>query len=106
MAVAVLCAAMALAAPWASGLGAGGLKGNDTSEFHTISANGRFLAFTSMATNLDPADTSTDFDVYVRDLDTGVTKLISRGNGPGGAKGNGESRYPSISGDGRYVAFY
>src|SRR5262249_35266437 len=43
-------------------------------------------------------------DVFVRDLLTGSTEIVSVGMG--GAQSNGESRYASISGDGRYVSFY
>ena len=71
----------------------------------TISADGRFVAFHSKATNLDPADTDAQYDVFVRDRLTGSTRLVSRAAGAGGAKGNYDSVSPVITPDGRYVAF-
>lgn len=89
------------------GSGAAGQKSNGRSIFASISADGRFVAFSSEATNLDPADADTDFDVYVRDLVANTTTLVSRASGPGGAKANGPmtaNAYGGISPDGRYVA--
>jgi Tol biopolymer transport system component len=72
----------------------------------SISADGRHVAFESHADNLSPDDTHNDTpDIFVRDLDTGVTELISRASGAAGPAGVGESYDPSISADGRYVAF-
>jgi hypothetical protein len=70
-----------------------------------ISADGRFVAFQSGATNLDPADPETGLDVFVRDLQTNTTTLVSRATGAAGAKGNNVSLQAAISADGRYVAF-
>jgi hypothetical protein len=44
----------------------------------TISTDGRFVAFHSKATNLDPADTDSFSDIFVRDRVLGTTRLISR----------------------------
>jgi Tol biopolymer transport system component len=67
-----------------------------------ISGDGRYVAFSSSATNLVPEDTNDQEDVFVHDRQTGVTELISRGiDGPG----NGFSSFPKISADGRYVVF-
>ncbi|HSI81878.1 MAG TPA: hypothetical protein VK919_14640, partial [Solirubrobacterales bacterium] len=85
--------------------GPAGATGNQDSEDPASSANGRFIAFESLATNLSPADGDALYDIYVRDLRTNTTTLVSRASGAGGAKGNGESENPSISADGRYVAF-
>ena len=72
----------------------------------SMSADGRYVAFTSRATNLDPDDRDRSGDVYVRDLDAGTTTLVSRADGRHGQKGNRSSgRGGSISADGRYVAF-
>ena len=71
----------------------------------TISADGRFVAFHSKATNLDPADTDSLSDIFVRDRVLGTTRLISRAAGATGAKGNYHSFTPIISTDGRHVAF-
>jgi Tol biopolymer transport system component/surface antigen len=80
-------------------------KGNGNSFGPAISGDGRYVSFESNASNLDPADDDTGRDVFVRDLLTGATVLVSRASGPSGPKGDGYSRTPSISGDGRYVTF-
>ena len=67
-----------------------------------ISANGRFVAFQSAATNLVANDTNGHTDIFVRDLVNGSTVLASVS---GVAQGNGDSTDPSISADGRFVAF-
>jgi uncharacterized repeat protein (TIGR01451 family) len=69
-----------------------------------ISAGGRFVAFRSEANNLGPPDAGTDIDVYVRDLVTGTTTLVSV-NSAGTDGGNGDSFGPVIGADGRLVAF-
>jgi hypothetical protein len=78
-------------------------QGNDISYAAKVSANGRFVAFTSLASNLVPGDTNGASDIFVRDRRTGVTKRISVG--PSGIESSGTSYYPAISGDGRFVAF-
>jgi Tol biopolymer transport system component len=70
-----------------------------------ISANGRYVAFASKAKNLSQIDKNDVEDVFLRDLKTNRTLLVSRGQGKRGAAGSGDSSNPSISGDGRYVAF-
>jgi Tol biopolymer transport system component len=70
-----------------------------------ISANGRYVAFASKAKNLSRIDKGSVEDVFVRDLKTNRTLLASRGQGKHGAPGSGDSSSPSISADGRYVAF-
>jgi len=85
--------------------GASGAKGNGSSEPASISADGRFVAFQSPATNLHPDDTDATVDVFVRDLQTNQTVLASRATGASGAKGNGSSWPASISADGRFLAF-
>ncbi len=69
----------------------------------TISDSGRFVAFESNATNL-PGSINPDAQVYVRDLKKDKTELISRLGGGDPASG-GFSTDPSISGNGRLVAF-
>ncbi|GAB3237853.1 TolB-like translocation protein [Kineosporia babensis] len=69
------------------------------SGYNGISANGRYVVFDSAADNLVAGDTNNKVDVFVRDMKTGVTKRVSVKGGEGG----GES--PSISADGRLVAF-
>jgi Tol biopolymer transport system component len=69
-----------------------------------VSANGRFVAFTSQANDLGANDTNGVEDVYLRDRIRGVTELISaRLDGTGA--GNSWARNPSISADGRFVLF-
>jgi Tol biopolymer transport system component len=86
--------------------GPAGAKGDEASIEPKLSADGRFVAFVTTATNLDPADTdATVPDVYVRDLHAGVTTLVSRTDGADAVKGNAVSDAPAISADGRYVAF-
>jgi Tol biopolymer transport system component len=70
-----------------------------------ISASGRYVAFASKAKNLSRVDNDNVEDVFVRDLKTNRTKLISRAEGKHGTAGGGDSSNPSISADGRYVAF-
>ena len=84
--------------------GPGGAGGDDTSFDAAISADGRIVAFTSSADNLSDAD-ALGPDVFVRDLQAGVTALVSRESGPGGAGGDSASGGPAISADGRFVAF-
>jgi hypothetical protein len=87
-------------------------QANGDSRFSTVSADGRFVAFASEATNLVPGDTNGFFDVFVRDLQAGTTELISVGLGGVPANGNsgdslgGSIRGFAISADGRYVAFW
>jgi hypothetical protein len=81
-----------------------GNAGDDDSYDASISDNGRFVAFESLATNLPGSLGPTYYQVYVRDLKNGKTKLISRLSGGDRATG-GSSTDPSISGNGRLVAF-
>jgi Tol biopolymer transport system component len=68
-----------------------------------ISLNGRYVAFTSSASTLVPADTNGRADIFVRDLRLNVTQRVSMG--AGSTQGNGRSAGGSLSADGRYVAF-
>jgi len=69
----------------------------------SLSADGVYLAFDSSASDLVPGDTNGRRDVFVRDLKSGLVVRVSVG--PGGSEANGASNYPSISADGRIVAF-
>jgi len=80
-----------------------GLEGNEGSGGPSISADGRYVAFTSGASNLVTGDTNGWADVFVHDRQIGETTRVSMPSS--GMEGNGESRDPSISADGRYVAF-
>jgi Tol biopolymer transport system component len=79
-----------------------GEEANRRSQWPDISADGRFVAFQSGATNLVPEDTTGYDDVYVCDTTTGHLYLAS-GNPPPEASPSAE--YPTVSGDGRYVVF-
>ncbi len=81
----------------------GGL-GDGASRSAAMTPNGRYVAFVSAATNLVAGDTNGIPDVFVRDLQAGVTTLASVGAMPVSGKGSSES--PDITPDGRYVAFY
>ncbi|HUV95170.1 MAG TPA: peptidoglycan DD-metalloendopeptidase family protein [Anaerolineae bacterium] len=80
-----------------------GQYGNSSSGLPAISADGRYIAFESGATNLVSNDTNGVGDVFVRDRVTGVTERVSIASD--GMQGNESSEHPSISADGRVVAF-
>jgi Tol biopolymer transport system component len=80
-----------------------GVQGIWESYDPAISADGRYVAFTSGAYNLVADDTNTRGDVFVRDTVAKTTTRVSLG--AAGQQGNGNSSQPSISADGRYVAF-
>jgi uncharacterized repeat protein (TIGR01451 family) len=80
-----------------------GAQGNGQSNNSFISADGRYVAFRSNASNLVSGDTNGTWDVFIHDNITGQTTLVSVDNN--GAQGNEWSDWPSISADGRYVAF-
>jgi tricorn protease-like protein len=81
-----------------------GNQANRNSYTPSISADGRYVAFYSNASNLVRGDTNGASDVFVRDRRTGTTSRVSvRSNGN---QANRNSSVPSISGNGRYVAYY
>jgi hypothetical protein len=61
------------------------------------------VAFSSLASNLVPGDTNTTYDIFVRDTLTNTTTRVSVDSA--GNPGNLDSKFPSISADGRFVAF-
>jgi Tol biopolymer transport system component/ribosomal protein L24E len=69
----------------------------------TISADGRFVAFWSDATNLVPGDTNNRDDAFLFDRQTKTMHLVSKGFN--GAQSNGDSRRPVVSRDGSVVVF-
>jgi Tol biopolymer transport system component len=83
-------------------VGVGGVQGNAQSWEGSISADGRFVAFYSFASNLVPSDTNDTGDVFVRDLWRRRTILAS--TGVGGIADLG-AHSPDLSADGRHVAF-
>ncbi|MBY0277560.1 hypothetical protein K2Z84_19680 [Candidatus Binatia bacterium] len=72
-----------------------------------ISADGRFVAYQSVASNLvgPGLDTNGSTDVFVYDRQSGTNTLVSRAFGGGGVAANGQSYTPAISANGRFVAF-
>ncbi len=68
-----------------------------------ISADGRFVAFDSDADDLVSGDDNLSYDVFVRDRLSGSTERVSVG--PSGQQGEDDSESPSMSRDGRYIAF-
>jgi Tol biopolymer transport system component len=80
-----------------------GAQGNEESEMPSISADGRFVAFHSLGSNLVAGDTNGFFDVFLHDRETGVTSRMSVDSS--GLQGDNGSYNPSISADGRFVAF-
>jgi Tol biopolymer transport system component len=85
--------------------GATGAGANGSADDPAISADDRFVVFQSTADNLATDDDDAVTNIFVRDLTAGTTTLVSRMTGATGAGGNGNSFDPSISGDGRVVAF-
>ena len=80
-------------------------EANAPSFYPSISANGRYVAFCSMASNLTPDDHNGAYDVFVRDLQTYTTSRVSGGNS-GESNSDSYTDFTScISEDGRYVAY-
>jgi Tol biopolymer transport system component len=87
-----------------AGVDSNGVKANDYTARGTLSADGRYVAFRSTATNLAPGDTHGQMNVYLRDLWLGITSRISVG--VDGQAPDGPSSQPLITDDGRTMAFY
>lgn len=81
----------------------GGGQGDSASQHPSVSADGRFIAFQAWSSNLVPADTNQAVDIFVHDRQTGETTRVSVASD--GSQANHGSTRPSISGDGRFVAF-
>ena len=114
-AAALLCALSALVIPTSAAfavttervsVSSAGEQANDACYAPSISADGRFVAFASKATNLVPGDTNDAVDVFVHDRLTGSTERVSV-NSSGEQSHDPALGYPtpSISADGRFVAF-
>ncbi|HEY5602770.1 MAG TPA: hypothetical protein VIM41_06645 [Gammaproteobacteria bacterium] len=84
-------------------LGAGGVQANQTSGNPTISRDGRYIAYQSAATNLVSTSTTTAYQIFRYDTLAKTTVHVSRSTG--GVQGNASSNEPSISNDGRFIAF-
>jgi len=81
----------------------GGVAGNGNSSLPSISADGRWVTFSSLATNLVPDDTNGNADVFLHDRQTGTTTRVNVG--AGGAQSVDGGFFPSISGDGRFISY-
>ncbi len=85
-------------------LASDGSQANGHSYRPAISANGRYVAFDSLATNLVPGDSNNRQDVFVHDRQSGQTDRVSVASD--GSQANHVSFQPRISADGRYVVFF
>lgn len=84
---------------------------DNRSQSPALSADGKFVAFTSTATNLvpgqvDPPRSGSNQDVFLFDRVAGTVELISRASGSATATPNGLSTYAAVDAAGRHVAFY
>jgi len=84
-------------------VGPDGADPNANSDDPAISGDGRYVTFMSAADNLVPNDTNEYNDIFVFDCQTGTTSRVCVGLD--GAQADDDSQDPSISGDGRYIAF-
>ncbi|MCB2187319.1 MAG: hypothetical protein KQJ78_12930 [Deltaproteobacteria bacterium] len=84
-------------------LGNDAAQADNTTWSGDLSADGRYVVFDSAATNLVEGDTNGRTDIFVRDLQTGVTTRINLA--PNGDQADGSSFDPHLSGDGRYVVY-
>jgi Tol biopolymer transport system component len=81
-----------------------GTQGSNNSFSPSISADGRYVAFESLASDLIANDTNGGVrDIFVHDRNTGVTTVVSVKSS--GTQGSNNNFSPSVSADGRYVAF-
>ena len=81
-----------------------GTQPDAQSGFQAVSADGRYVAFGSQATNLGPnVDVDHNQNIYLRDNDTGEITLIN--HNPNGSANGRAVPVPTISGDGRYVVY-
>ena len=80
-----------------------GMEANNDAVSPKLSADGRFMAFESNASNLVSDDTNGAGDIFLRDFQLGTTVRLSVSSEQ--AQGDGDSEHPWISGDGRYVCF-
>jgi Tol biopolymer transport system component len=84
-------------------MAANGAQGNDDSGAPALSGSGRYIVFSSYAENLVATDENHQPDIFVRDMQTGATKLVSLTTA--GEQANDGSYYPAISADGLTIVF-
>jgi len=80
-----------------------GAQGNGLSINSQVTSDGRYIIFSSLASNLVAGDTNGQSDIFIKDLTTGATNRVSVSSA--GAEGNALSDNPQISSDGRYIVF-
>ena len=88
---------------WLVSRGAAGTAADADSFSPALSADGRYVAFASMATNLSATDRNDDSDIYIHDVTTGATTMVSAT--ARGEAANSGSRRPALSADGRLVVY-
>ena len=79
-----------------------GSQANHNSMEASVSADGRYVAFRSLASNLVADDTNNRADIFVHDRDSGQTAIVSR---PPGGQADGHSANPALSGNGQWIVF-
>ena len=84
-------------------LAANGAQANGASSSSALSADGRYVVYESDASNLVADDTNGKKDIFIYDRQEGTTERVDVANN--GTQSNVDSQSPSISDDGRYVAF-
>lgn len=100
-----ICTSMGTGCAWTKrvSISSASIEGNSGSYKSSIDSTGRFVAFSSGASNLVTLDTNGVSDIYVHDTATGQTTRVSVNSS--GTQGNAASYSPAISGNGRFVAF-
>lgn len=81
-----------------------GVEGNGRSWDTGTGEYGRYVVFSSQATNLVDNDTNNATDIFVKDTENGTIERVSVSSD--GTQGDGDSNWPSISSDGKYVCFH
>ncbi len=76
---------------------------NGESTFTDVSGDGRYVTFQSLATDLVAGTTTGTGNIFVRDMSTGVTRIVS--HAAGGGRADGYSTRPTISQDGRFITY-
>jgi len=102
LATAAVCAPAALATTERASVSSGQTQAKGNSGQPALSADGRFVAFVSHATNLVPADVNGQ-EVFIRDLRAGSTERVAVSQA--GSQATRASNHPAVSADGRFVAF-
>lgn len=88
------------------GASTGGEAGGESSLRPAVSSSGRYVAFASGSNDFSTADVDTVTNIFVRDVQNQTTRLVSRqSTSSGGLGATDHSDNPSISADGRYIAF-